>query len=362
VTKMKKVQVKELRPGMITAEDIYSIDGQLVLGKKVILVDKNIEKLDSFGIYSIRVEDKAVSVDKSMKEALPSYRERVRSKPEFVEFKQNFESHVDMLKTGLNQIAESNSNFDAENLVSQTLTLMDSLDSSVGLMDMLINMRDYDDSTYAHSVNSAIIANIFAGWLNLSKEDRITATSCGLFHDVGKIKVPESILKKPGLLTKAEFEAIKRHSLDGYNLLDAAGLDEEVKNAALMHHEKCDGSGYPYGFGRDKISFFAKMTTIVDIYDAMTSKRAYRDEICPFDVIEEFEREGFDKYDPDMILTFLRNVSNSFIGFRVRLNNGLEGEIVFIHPEHLSRPTIKCGDNKFIDLSVHKNIKISAII
>ncbi|MBQ8198667.1 MAG: HD-GYP domain-containing protein [Lachnospiraceae bacterium] len=359
---MKKLQVKDLRPGMVTAEDIYSIDGQLILGKKIILNDKNIEKLDSFGIYSIKVEDKAVSVDESMNDAPPSYSERVRSTPEFLEFKSNFESHVDMLQAGLNQIVEPNSNIDAANLVSQTLTLMDNVGNSVNLMDMLINMRDYDDSTYAHCVNAAMICNIFAGWLNLSKDDRVLATTCGLFYDIGKIKIPENILKKPGPLTKAEFEAVKRHPLDGYNILDAAGLSEEVKNAALMHHEKCDGSGYPYGFGRDKISFFAKMITIVDIYDAMTSKRVYRDPICPFDVIESFEKEGFDKYDPDMILTFLRNVSNSFIGFRVRLNNGLEGEVVFIHPEQLSRPTIKCGDNKFIDLSVHKNIKITAII
>ena len=187
---MKKVQVKDLRPGMVTAEDIYSIDGQLVLGKKVILIDKNIEKLDSFGIYSIKVEDKAVSVDSSMNDAPPSYSERVRSNPDFIEFKENFESHVDMLQTGLNQIVESNSNFDAENLVSQTLTFMDDFGHSVGLMDMLINMRDYDDSTYAHCVNAAIISNIFAGWLNLSKEDRVIATSCGLFYDIGKIKVP----------------------------------------------------------------------------------------------------------------------------------------------------------------------------
>ncbi len=359
---MKKIQVKDIRPGMVTAEDIYSIDGQLILGKKVILADKNIEKLDSFGIYSIKVEDRVVSLDQSMMNVSPSYCDRIRSKPGFIEFKENFESHVSLLQTGLNQIVESNSNFDAENLVSQTLTLMDNIDNSVNLMDMLINMRDYDDSTYAHCVNAAIISNIFAGWLNLSREDRVIATSCGLFHDIGKIKVPESILKKPGALTPAEFEAIKHHPLDGYNILDAAGLDEEVKNAALMHHEKCDGSGYPYGFTRDRISFFAKMITIVDIYDAMTSKRVYRNPICPFDVIEEFEKEGFDKYDTNMILTFLRNVSNSFIGFRVRLNNGLEGEVVFIHPEHLSRPTIKCANNKFIDLSVYKDMKITAII
>lgn len=358
---MKKIQVKELRPGMVTAEDIFAIDGQLILPKKVILTTKGIEKLDSFGIYSIRVEDTMVSVDESLSEEEPSYNEKIKLSPDFRKFKENFDSHVDLLRTGLNQIVEENSGFDAENLLSQTLSLMDSAGSSIGLMDMLINMRDYDDSTYAHCINSAMICNIFAGWLNLSKDERVTATSCGLFHDIGKLKIPENILKKPGSLTKAEFEAVKRHPLDGYNILDRAGLDDEIKNAALMHHEKCDGSGYLYGFTGDKVTFFSKMVTIVDIYDAMTSRRVYRDSICPFDVIEEFEREGFDKYDPDMILTFLKNVSNSFIGNRVRLSNGLEGEVVFINPGKLSRPTIKCG-SKFLDLAVHKDIRIVSII
>jgi putative nucleotidyltransferase with HDIG domain len=197
--------------------------------------------------------------------------------------------------------------------------------------------------------------------MHLSSSEILTATSCGLFHDIGKMKVPEEILKKPGKLTPREFNVIKRHPLDGYNLLDQAGLGEEIKDAALMHHEKCDGSGYPYGFRADKIPYFAKMVTIVDIYDAMTSRRVYRDPICPFDVIEQFVQDGFDKYDTDLILTFLKNVSNSFIGQRVRLNNGVEGEVVFIPTEHLSRPTIKCHNN-FIDLTVHKDIRIASVI
>lgn len=358
---MKKILVKDLLPGMITSEDIFAIDGQLILPKKVILSRRNIENLDAFGVYSVRVEDKMVPMDQLTGSDEPSYSERVKMNPEFRKFKQDFESHVELLKTTLNQVIEHNSRMDVENLLSQTFSLMDNIGSSINLMDMLINMRDYDDSTYAHCVNAAIISNIFAGWLRLSKEDRAMVTICGLLHDIGKITIPEDILKKPGKLSKAEFDVIKRHPLNGYNILSDAGLDEEIKNCALMHHEKCDGSGYPYGFSSDKISYFSKIITIVDIYDAMTSQRVYREPICPFDVIEAFEKEGFDKYDPDMILTFLKNVSNSFIGFRVRLSNGLEGEIVYISPDRLSRPTIKCGE-KFIDLKAHKDLKIVAII
>ena len=107
-----------------------------------------------------------------------------------------------------------------------------------------------------------------------------------------------------------------------------------------MHHEKCDGSGYPYGFTADKISFFSKMVTIVDIYDAMTSNRCYRNPLCPYSVIESFEQDGFQKYDPELYLEFLRHIGTSFIGERILLNNGLEGEVVFVNPSYLSRPTI----------------------
>lgn len=358
---MKKVLVRDLQPGMITAEDISAIDGQLIVPKKVILSERTIDKLNSFAIYSIRVEDEMATVS-SAAPADESYCEHVRSNPDFIQFRASFEKNVDTLRIGMNRIVDLNSNTDAENLLSQTLSFIETnRNSSVSLMDMLLNMREIDDSTYAHSISVSMICNILAGWLHMSQEDRVLATSCGLFADIGKTRIPENILNKPGPLTKTEFETIKRHPIDGYNILDKAGLHEEVKNAALMHHEKNDGSGYPYGFTSDKISRFAKLVTVADIYDAMTSPRAYRKAMCPFDVISVFETESYDKYDADILLTFLRNVSNSFIGQRARLSNGVEGKIIFIHPEKLSRPTVQCGDN-FIDLTKHKDIKIVAII
>lgn len=358
---MQKILVRNLQPGMITAEDIYAINGQLIVPKKVILSDSTIEKLTSFAIYSIRVEDEMSAVTPSGQQQ-DSYVERIRANPDFAAFRSRFEKNVDTLRIGMNRIVDLNSNMDAENLLSQTLSLIESSKgSSISLMDMLLGMREFDDSTYAHCISVSMICNILAGWLNMNENDRVLATSCGLFADIGKTRIPEAILTKAGPLSKTEFIAIKRHPIDGYNILDKAGLPEEVKNAALMHHEKNDGSGYPYGFTGDKISRFAKLVTVADIYDAMTSPRAYREPFCPFDVIDQFEKEGFEKYDADIILTFLRNISNSFIGQRVRLSDGLEGEVIFIHPENLSRPTIKCGD-KFIDLTQYKNAKIVSVI
>lgn len=358
---MKKILVRDLTAGMVTAEDIFAIDGQLIVPKKVILSDRTIDKLNSFAIYSIRIEDEMASTSEGAIND-ESYCDRVKSSPQFIKFRADFEKNVDTLRIGMNRIVDLNSNMDAENLLSQTLSLIETNQSgSVTLMDLLLNMRQIDDSTYAHCISVSMICNILAGWLHMSQEDRVLATSCGLFADIGKIRIPDAILNKPGKLTRSEFDTIKRHTIDGYNILDKAGLHEEVKNAALMHHEKNDGSGYPYGFTQDKISRFAKLVTVADVYDAMTSPRAYREAMCPFDVIEIMHEQGFDKYDADIIMTFLQNTANSLIGQRVRLSNGQEGEVIFIHPDRLSRPTIKAGDN-FIDLTQHKETKIVSVI
>ena len=126
-------------------------------------------------------------------------------------------------------------------------------------------MREYDDETYVHSMNVALICNIFARWLRMSEEEIAKATTSGLLHDIGKIKIPDSILKKPDKLTKQEFNIIKRHPQEGYRLLLDSKLDEDVLNAVLMHHERCDGSGYPFGLMANQIGTYAKMVAIADV-------------------------------------------------------------------------------------------------
>ncbi len=140
-----------------------------------------------------------------------------------------------------------------------------------------------------------------------------------------------------------------------------------------MHHEKCDGSGYPYGLTGDEIDKFSKIVTIADIFDAMTSERAYRSAMCPFTVIKYFEDDGIQKYDMKYILTFLENVSNSYLNHRVTLSNGMEGNVIFINHDNYSKPVIRTENNEVIDLQAtyyqsmlqltnNKNLSIESII
>lgn len=358
---MKKVRVQNLHPGMVTAEDVFAIDGSMIVPAGIVLTDNVILKLDSFDIFSIRVEDSEVEVTDYVSVEQLSYKEKVKQSPEFIEFKKGYDESISQLQDSLNALIEKNSDVKADDLIDQTLALVQGAGGSTSAMDMLMNLRDYDDSTFAHSVNVAIICNIFAGWLRMDEEEKRLATACGLFHDVGKMRIPEQILRKNAPLSEKEFQVIKYHTTEGYKILDKLGVDQEIKDVALQHHEKCDGSGYPYGFTSEKISKYAKLVTIVDIYDAMTSDRVYRGAMSPFTVITAFENEGLQKYDPHFILTFLENVVNSFVNQKVKLSNGQEGNIVYINPVHLGQPTINLG-GEFLDLSAHKDIEIEAIV
>lgn len=344
---------------MVIAEDVMTHNNQLIFPKGLILTDKSITRMEFFSIMYVRVEEELASPDAESE--IPSYAERLKTAPEFIEFKKVFEEDIASLKTTLNDVIEKGAPLEVDALLNQTIGLITNSESHVSVFDMLHNMRDFDDDTYVHAVNVALICNVFARWLRMTEEEINIATMSGLLHDIGKMMIPEEIMKKPEKLTSQEYRIVKKHCQEGYKVLANYDLDKRVKNAALMHHERNDGSGYPYGLTAEKIDLFAKMVAIADVYDAMTSARIYRGPLCPFVVIAVFEDEGLQKYDTRFIMTFLENIVNAYLLHRVRLSNGVEGEVVYINRKHLSKPTIKCG-NQFIDLAKNPEIYIEALI
>ena len=361
---MKRVLTQNLVPGMITAEDVYTYSDQLVIGKGTVLTDATITKLSYYSILSVMVEDKISRSFGAPEDASSSYNERLRKTPEFIKFKADFEKETEHFRESLNDIVTKNAPVDSDALLTGVYDLMSGQtgNGTYPIFEMLQNMRSYDDVTYVHSMNVALINNIFARWLHMSEDDIRTATLCGMLHDVGKLAVSSEIIKKPAKLTESEFAMIKEHSTSGYRILRSRNVDEHIVNAALMHHERCDGSGYPLGITLNKIDPFARMTAISDVYDATTSARTYRGPLCPFTVVGLFENEGLQKYDPGFIMTFLENIVSTYLLNTVRLSNGVTGQVVFINRNKLSKPTIQCGENKFIDLSRENDLEIEAII
>lgn len=361
---MKQIPVKELIPGMITASDIFSVDSKMIVPKGVVLTENIITRLDSYSVYYVDIND---DVFEEMKNPISSFqnqevgntdkqltetnRERIRNSPQFKRFCEDFNHCAQQYKTTLMRAVYLNEPFQANEIISDVMQLMYQDDSSISVFDMLLNMSNSDDSVYVHCIDVALISNILARWLHFSEEEQATALACGLFHDLGKFQLPSAILKKPGKLTPQEFEIVKTHTIEGFHMLNKYdNIPQVVKNAALMHHEKCDGSGYPYGLQGNEIDRFAKIVTIADIFDAMTSDRVYRKAMCPFSVIKSFEDEGIQKYEMKYVLTFLENVANSYLNHKVSLSNGMEGNVIFINKENLSKPIVLTDDNQIINL------------
>ncbi len=355
---MRRVNTSQLQPGMVTAEDVYSLDDQLIIPKGLILDLKTIEKLGYYSILAVRVEDEVAEV---APEPHYTYTERIRETPEFQQFQAEFEEDVDNFKSMINDVIVKGSPLNMDDLMHETLSVLDVSQTTGNMLDMLHCMRDYDDATYAHCINVALICNVLARWLRLSEEDIKLATVSGLLHDIGKTRIPDEIIKKPGKLTAAEYKLVQKHPYLGYQMLKDSTLDPLILNAVLMHHERCDGTGYPMGLHGNHISTYARLVSIADVYDAMTSARVYRDALCPFRTIEIFEDEGLQKYDPQYILIFLENVVNTYLLNDVILTNGDKGTIVYINKNKLSSPTVKTA-SKFVDLSKETGIKIEALL
>ena len=360
---MKRVSTADLVPGMITAEDVYTYNNQLILPRGLVLTDRTITKLEFYSIINVRVEDDMSEEYLASPEAPEnlSYSEKIKKSPQFIEFKARFDEEIPKFKNMLDSVAGRNSDLDLNSLLDCINEILTSSDGYLNVFDMLHNMRQYDDLTYVHSINVALICNVFSRWLKFTEEQTRLATLCGLLHDIGKISIPENIIKKPAKLTDNEYTVVKKHTLEGYNILRTFDIPEAIMNAALMHHERCDGSGYPFGIRNSKIDMYAKMVAIADVYDAMTSARVYRGPMCPFKVVEIFESEGLQKYETHFIMTFLENIVNTYMLQRVKLSDGRIGDVVFINRSALAKPTIKSGD-EFIDLSTLPDVYIEAII
>lgn len=376
---MKEYQTKDLLPGMVTAIPVRTKRGQLIINPNVELTRTLISRLEFYGIASVQITENKqvtapmetpkdpayfpakspVSAPSPVSDA--SYSQKLKSSPEFQRFQVDFTLRSQDLKNCFDAYLSDGGTVNKEELLSKTISLVSPKQTTLDVFDMLHNMRQVNDSTYAHSLNVAIISRIIGKWLHFSNEELDTLTLAGLLHDIGKTKIPDEVLNKDGKLTDEEFQMIRNHPKYGYDILKSQPLNSHIKKAALMHHERCDGSGYPMGLTMEEIDDYALIIAIADVYDAMTAARSYRAPLCPFEVIAEFEKDGLQKYKPKYILTFLENIANAYQNNRVMLSDGTSARIVLLNHRRLSKPLVQLDDGACIDLE-KSPLYIKAII
>jgi putative nucleotidyltransferase with HDIG domain len=228
----------------------------------------------------------------------------------------------------------------AEKLISLVDDITSSIDSNPRAFISIAQLKSRHEYTYMHSVA------VCALMINLARELRFgeaavrEAGTAGLLHDIGKALMPLDVIDKPGKLTDDEYDVMKTHPVRGHELLSrSSGVSHNALDVCLRHHEKFDGSGYPDGQMGDRLSLFARMSALCDVYDAVTSERAYKQPWTPIETIARM-REWTGHFDPEMFELFVKSVGIYPTGALVRLKSGRVAMVVGENPEDPTCPPL----------------------
>jgi putative nucleotidyltransferase with HDIG domain len=227
---------------------------------------------------------------------------------------------------------------DAAELVTE---ITSSVSRNADALISLARLKTTDDYTYMHSVAVCAMMISLANQLGMTQEQIKQAGMAGLLHDVGKMAVPLDILNKPAKLTEEEFASVRSHTVQGHGILQQIeGIGEAALDVSLHHHEKIDGSGYPFNLKADSISIMAKMGAVCDVYDAITSNRPYKAGWDPARSIRHMAASA-GHFDPITMEAFVKAIGIYPTGSCVILQSGRLGVVVDQRPEHLLNPRIK---------------------
>jgi len=216
-----------------------------------------------------------------------------------------------------------------------------SVTRNVHALISLVRLKTVDDYTYMHSVAVCALMTALAKELKLSDTEVKQAGLAGLMHDMGKAGIPLQILNKPGSLTDNEFDVIRQHPQLGHDMLVKANISDSVTlDVCLHHHEKMDGSGYPEHLSGDQMTIFAKMGAICDVYDAVTSTRAYKPAWEPGMALKRMASWG-GHFDPEVFKAFVKSLGIYPIGTVVMLKSGRLAVVVKQTPDSLLKPVVK---------------------
>ena len=216
-----------------------------------------------------------------------------------------------------------------------------SITRSPHAMMWLTNMKERDEYTSIHCMNVCIMAVSFGRSIGMSKSELEIIGLGGLLHDIGKMRVPLEILNKPSKLTVEEFDVMKTHPMEGFNMLSEQGdLPLEVLDIVKHHHERRNGKGYPSQLNGDEINNMTRMVAIVDVYDAITSDRCYHDAITPYDALKNMYEWVNEDFDKEIIEQFIKCLGIYPIGCVIELNLGHVGIVVSASEKSKLRPIV----------------------
>lgn len=356
---IKKISVHQLKVGMHVRDLIcHWMDHPFMRNRFVISSEDEIRKIIAAGIHEVHIDtDKGLDVKdaptvEEVKNALE--REitdiasgqqtsitRVSLTEELTRAKQIKDQAHELVRNVMHDARLGKAvELDQVEPVVQNIT--ESILRNPGALTGLLRIKNKDDYTFLHSVSVCTLLVAFCRSVGMDSATIRLAGLGGLLHDTGKALVPDDVLNKPGRLTDEEFDIIRKHPKDGYDiLLKSPDIGEVPLDITLHHHERMDGSGYPDKLPGDQISTLAQMAAIVDVYDAITADRCYHKGMSAADALRKMYEWSKFHFNPLHMQSFMRCVGIYPVGTLVLLESGRLGVVTEPHETNLLTPKLR---------------------
>jgi len=359
---MRLISTAKLKIGDRIGKSLYSDNGTLLLGKGVELTVGLIQKIEEHEIYFVYIDDeiskdievKNIIEEEEMVKIVTSIK-KVMDEAVFGDKKKRVSGFVPLETFKV-----------VQDIVKQ---LIESITENPNALYSLTELMGTDMYTYKHSVNVAILSILTARSLKYNRKMTEEIALGALLHDIGKVRVGNDLINKKEKLTKEEFEKIKKHSEYGFELIKRdVVLSSYVKQIVVKHHEKLDGTGYPFGLKEHEIPEYVRIVTLCDIFDAMTNDRVYRRRMPVHKALEIIMTDSVFKLDRSIYRHFVENICVFPPGTGVKLSDDREAIVVKYRRDYPTRPIIRVVNKQNLrksydlDLTLERTVFIEDII
>lgn len=350
---MRYIPIEKLTSGMVLGKDLFDGAGRILLSKHVILSHEYISNLSYLGFQGAYI-DENFTRGLEIQEVLQPEVKREALKLVTKMF------NMDTMHKG--DLTEEQRQI--QQMVSE---IIENILSDGDVMMSLLDLKAYDDYTYFHSVNVATLAVMIGAYGEMEKEELIQLAQAAILHDIGKKFLDINVLNLHRAMNREEKEAVQEHTRLGHNFLrNNFDFSEKVWLSVLEHHERYDGKGYPDKKAGEEIQIYARIIAIAETYDAMVSKRPYRDAVSPSDAVEYIMSESGGAFDPKYIKLFIKKIAVYPIGCEVELSNGKHAIVIKNYQDFPLRPKVRIlNDDMELDLkrdTEARNVTITDVL
>lgn len=333
---MRLVKTTSLVAGDKLSEPIYNENGLVLIQDGVSLTDRMIQRLIDQNINYVYIQSGRSEVN-----GRKTVKRTISKELQIDAVNVIRETFLDLEKKDISETSYISSASEKQ-LTSTVKSVINEVKDHPSAITMLTDIFLTDDYTFQHSFNVAVYATTIGVKLGFSEKQLNELGIGAMLHDVGKVFIDQNILKKEGRLTTEEYEEVQTHAWLGFEYIrKKTDYSAVIAHCAYQHHERMNGSGYPRGLLGNQIHPYAKIIAIADIFDALTTKRPYRDALLPHECLELIYAGAGEEYDIEYIEAFKSSISLYPNGLYVHLNDGRKGLIVDQNKNICDRPIIQ---------------------